>query len=448
MIPTQLKDKVPPHNEEAEQAALGALLLDPDAVPHILKYLRPDDFYVNANKNIFTAIVSLFEKGQKADLITLADEMRVLTLLDRSGGPAYIAKLTDAVPSSANMEYYAKIVQECSIRRNLLRLAADISQKAHDESIETGVLLDELQEAIFEVNQNRQTVSYRSVREIVPDAMKMIEQLSKNKNQYTGVPSGYAQLDSMTSGFQDSELIIIGARPSVGKTAFALNIASHVALRERLPVCFFSLEMSDLSLTYRILSSEARIDSEKVKSGLIKPSDIQSLMDAASRIYDAPMYIVDVPNIKLLDLRSLARRMKSEKDVKIIFIDYITLITHENQDLPRWEQISSISRSLKALARELRIPVVALSQLKREAEGKSPSLADLRESGSIEQDADLIMFLHRDREIDKRKDERSPYIPTDLLLAKHRNGPVGKVDLLFFNKITRFESLEKEHAEH
>ncbi len=448
MIPAQLKDKVPPHNAEAEQAALGALLLDPDAVPHILKYLRPDDFYVNANKNVFTAIVSLFEKGQKADLITLADEMRVLTLLDRSGGPAYIAKLTDAVPSSANMEYYAKIVQECSIRRNLLRLAADISQKAHDESIETGVLLDELQEAIFEVNQDRQTVSYRSVREIVPDAMKMIEQLSKNKNQYTGVPSGYAQLDSMTSGFQDSELIIIGARPSVGKTAFALNIASHVALRERLPVCFFSLEMSDLSLTYRILSSEARIDSEKVKSGLIKPSDIQSLMDAASRIYDAPMYIVDVPNIKLLDLRSLARRMKSEKDVKIIFIDYITLITHENQDLPRWEQISSISRSLKALARELRIPVVALSQLKREAEGKSPSLADLRESGSIEQDADLIMFLHRDREIDKRKDERSPYIPTDLLLAKHRNGPVGKVDLLFFNKITRFESLEKEHAEH
>ncbi len=448
MIPAQLKDKVPPHNAEAEQAALGALLLDPDAVPHILRYLRPDDFYVNANKNVFSAIVSLFEKGQKADLITLADEMRVLGSLDQSGGPAYIAKLTDSVPSSANMEYYAKIVQECSIRRNLLRLAADISQKAHDESIDTGMLLDELQESIFEVNQDRQTVSYRSVREIVPDAMKMIEELAKNKNQYTGVPSGYAELDSMTSGFQDSELIIIGARPSVGKTAFALNIASHVALRERMPVCFFSLEMSDLSLTYRILSSEARIDSEKVKSGLIKPSDIQSLMDAASRIYDAPMYIVDVPNIKLLDLRSLARRMKSEKDVKIIFIDYITLITHENSDLPRWEQISSISRSLKALARELRIPVVALSQLKREAEGKQPSLADLRESGSIEQDADLIMFLHREREIDKRKDERSPYTPTDLLVAKHRNGPVGKVGLLFFNKITRFESLEKEHAEH
>ncbi len=448
MIPAQLKDRVPPHNAEAEQAALGALLLDPDAVPHILQFLRPDDFYVNANKNVFAAIISLFEKGQKGDLITLADEMRALGSLEQSGGPAYIAKLTDAVPSSANMEYYARIVQECSTRRHLLRLAADINQKAHDDSIETDVLLDELQESIFEVNQDRQSVSYRSVREIVPEAMKMIEALAKNKNAYTGIPSGFTELDGMTSGFQNSELIIIGARPSVGKTAFALNMAAHMALRERIPVCFFSLEMPDLSLTYRILSSEARIDSEKVRSGLIKPSDIQSLMDAASRIYDAPMYIVDVPNIKLLDLRSLARRMKSEKDVKIIFIDYLTLITHENSDLPRWEQISSISRSLKALARELRIPVVALSQLKREAEGKQPSLADLRESGSIEQDADLIMFLHREREIDKRHDERSPYTPTDLLVAKHRNGPVGKVGLLFFQKITRFESLEKEHADH
>lgn len=448
MVSAQLKDKVPPHNAEAEQASLGAILLDPDQVPHILRYLRDDDFYVNANRNAFAAIVSLFEKGQKADLITLADEMRSLGTLDNSGGAAYIAKLTDAVPSSANMEYYAKIVQECSIRRNLLKLSADISQKAHEDSIEIGVLLDELQEAIFEVNRDRQMVSYRSVREIIPDAMRMIEELAKNKNQYTGVPSGFAELDQMTSGFQDSELIIIGARPSVGKTAFALNIAAHVALREKAPACFFSLEMSDLSLTYRILSSEARIDSEKVKSGLIKPSDIQSLMDAASRIYDAPLYIVDVPNIKLLDLRSLARRMKSEKDVKIIFIDYLTLITHENSELPRWEQISSISRSLKALARELRIPVVALSQLKREAEGKQPSLADLRESGSIEQDADLIMFLHREREIDKRKDEHSAYTPTDLLVAKHRNGPVGKVNLLFFQKHTRFESLEKEHGQH
>lgn len=444
MIPAGLKDKVPPHNAEAEQASLGALLLDPDAVPHVLRYLRPDDYYVNANKHVFSAIVSLFEKGQKADLITLADEMRALGTLDQAGGPAYIAKLTDAVPSSANVEYYAKIVRDSSVRRAVIRLSADIRQKAQDDSIETSLLLDELQESIFDVSQDRQSVTYKSVKEVVPETMRLIEKLSKSTSQYTGIPTGFSQLDSMTSGFQNSELIIIGARPSVGKTAFALNVASHMALREKVGVGFFSLEMPDVSLMNRLLASEARINSEKVRSGLIKPSDIQSLMDAASRIYEAPFYFVDVPNIKLLDLRSLARRMKSEKDVKIIFIDYLTLITHENADLPRWEQISSISRSLKALARELRIPVVALSQLKREAEGKQPSMADLRESGSIEQDADVIMFLHREREIDKRQDERSGHIATELLIAKQRNGPVGLVNLLFFPNYTRFETLEKD----
>jgi len=427
---------------------LGALLLDPDAVPHVLRYLRPEDYYVNANKYVFSAIVALFEKGQKADLITLADEMRAQGTLDNAGGPAYIAKLTDAVPSSANVEYYAQIVRDGSVRRSVIKLSADIRQKAHDDGIETSLLLDELQEHIFEISQDRQSVTYKSVKEIVPETMKLIEKLSKSTSQYTGVPAGYPDLDSMTSGFHDSELIIIGARPSVGKTAFALNIAAHMALREKASVGFFSLEMPDVQLMNRLLASEARINSEKVRSGLIKPSDIQSLMDAASRLYEAPLYIVDVPNIKLLDLRSLARRMKSERDIQVLFIDYLTLVTHENSDLPRWEQISSISRSLKALARELRIPVVALSQLKREAEGKQPSMADLRESGSIEQDADVIMFLHRERESEKRMDERSPYIPTELIVAKQRNGPVGMVNLLFFPTFTRFESLDKQHSGH
>ncbi len=448
MIPAQLKDKVPPHNAEAEQASLGALLLDPDAVPHVLRYLRPDDYYVNANKHVFAAIIALFEKGQKADLITLADEMRAQGTLDHAGGAAYIAKLTDAVPSSANVEYYAQIVRDGAVRRAVMKLSADIRQKATDDGIETSLLLDELQESIFEISQDRQSVTYKSVKEVVPETMRLIEKLSKSTAQYTGVPAGYPDLDSMTSGFHDSELIIIGARPSVGKTAFALNLAAHMALREKAGVGFFSLEMPDVQLMNRLLASEARISSEKVRSGLIKPSDIQSLMDAASRLYEAPLYIVDVPNIKLLDLRSLARRMKSERDIQVLFIDYLTLITHENSDLPRWEQISSISRSLKALARELRIPVIALSQLKREAEGKQPSMADLRESGSIEQDADVIMFLHRDREIEKRQDERSPYIPTELIVAKQRNGPVGMVNLLFFPGFTRFESLEKEHMAH
>ena len=448
MIPSELKDKVPPHNSEAEQASLGALLLDPDAVPQILRYLRPDDYYINANRHVFAAILSLFEKGQKADLITLADEMRLLGTLDNSGGVAYIAHLTDTVPSSANIEYYAKIVSDGSVLRSLIKLAAVIKQSAHNDSIETSLMLDEIQESIFRITQSKQTINYRSVKEIIPDTMLQIEKFAKSKSPYTGIPTGYTDLDSMTSGLQNSELIIIGARPSVGKTAFGLNIAANMALRDNVPVGFFSAEMSDMSLMYRMLASEARVHSEKIKSGLIKNSDIQKLMEAASRIYEAPLYLVDVPNIKLLDLRSLARRMKTEQNIKILFIDYLGLISHENPELPRWEQISSISRSLKALSRELNIPIVALAQLKREAEGKQPSLADLRDSGSIEQDADVILFLHREREIDKKQDERSPYIPTDIYISKQRNGPVGKFSLLFFSSITRFENLEKENSIH
>jgi len=443
MIPEQLKDKVPPHNAEAEQACLGAVLIDPDSVANVLRFLRPEDFYVNSNREVFAGVISLYEKGQKADLITLTEELRLLGGLDRAGGPGYIANLTSVTPSSANVEYYARIVQETSIRRNLLRLSASIGARAHDDSTESAVILDEAQARIFEICQNRQAVSYKSVKELLPDTIKTIEKLFKNKSAFTGVPSGLPDLDSMTSGFQDSELAIIGARPSVGKTALAMTMAANIAIREHIGCAFFSLEMADMAIMQRLIASEARISSEKIRSGLIKPSDFNALMEAAGRIYEAPLYLVDMPNIKLLDLRTMARRLKAEKDVKIIFVDYLTLVTHENADLPRWEQIASISRSLKALARELRIPIVALSQLKREAEGKQPTLADLRESGSIEQDADLILFLHRERESNKTREERSEMVETELIIAKQRNGPVGKVEVAFIPKYTRFESIDK-----
>lgn len=442
MIPPELRDKVPPHNSEAEQAVLGAVLLDPEAVPAVLRYLRPDDFYVNANKEVFTAIISLYEKGEKADLITLTDELKILGILDRAGGPGYVANLTSVVPSSANVEFYARIVQEQSTRRSLIRLSAEMNTRARDLAVESNLVLDEAQARIFAISQNRQSATYKSVKELLPDTIKMIERLFKNKDAYTGVPSGLHDLDSMTSGFQNSEFIVIGARPSVGKTALALTMASHISIHEKLPCAFFTLEMADTALMQRIIASEARIRSEQVRTGLLKPSDFNSLMDAAGRIYEAPLYIIDAPNMKLLELRTLARRLKAEKDVKIVFIDYLTLVTHDNADLPRWEQIASISRSLKALARELKIPVVALSQLKREAEGKQPTLADLRESGSIEQDADLILFLHRDRELDKTRDERSPTINTELIVAKQRNGPVGKTNIAFLPAYTRFENID------
>jgi replicative DNA helicase len=443
MIPAELKDKIPPHNSEAEQAVLGAVLLDPDSVPAILKYLRAEDFYVNANNDVFAAIISLYEKGQKADIITLTDELRSLGTLDRAGGPGYIAGLTAVTPSSANVEYYARIVLEASVRRRLIKLSSELNAKAHDEATESSLVLDEAQASIFDITQNRQAVSYKSVRDLLPDTIKTIENLYKNKNAFTGVPSGLGDLDSMTSGFQNSELVIIGARPSVGKTALALSMASYIAVKEHISCAFFSLEMADMAIMQRLISSEARIASNKIRTGLIKPSDFTALMEAAGRIYEAPLYIIDMPNMKLLDLRTMVRRLVAEKGVKIVFIDYLTLITHENADLPRWEQISSISRSLKALARELKIPIVALSQLKREAEGKSPGLADLRESGSIEQDADLIMFLHRDRELDKKRDEQSPVIETQLIVAKQRNGPVGTTTIAFLPAYTRFESIDR-----
>ncbi len=443
MIPEELSDKVPPHNSEAEQAVLGAILIDPDSVPVILKYLRPEDFYDNANREIFAGVISLYERNQKVDLITLTDELKSLGTLDAARGPAYLAGLSSVTPSAANVEYYARIVQEASVRRSLIKLSSEITKKAHDESITSGETLDEAQARIFEITENRQSVGYKSIKDLLHDTVVTIEALYKNNNAFTGIPSGLDELDSMTSGFQNSELIIIGARPSVGKTALALTMASNVAIRAHIPCAFLSLEMSDMAIMQRLVAGEARVPGNRIRAGTIKQQDFQAIVDAASRIYEAPLYIVDAPNMKLLDLRTIIRRLKAERGVKIVFIDYLTLITHENAELARWEQISDISRSLKALARELKIPIVALSQLKREAEGKLPTLADLRESGSIEQDADVILFLHRDRESEKTTDQQSPIIETQLIMAKQRNGPVGTIKIGFLPAYTRFENLEK-----
>jgi len=447
MAAPSLKDRIPPHNDEAEQATLGALLLDDDAITVAVRYLRAADFYSNQNKRIFQAILSLFNKGRKADIITVVDELRQQGELEGAGGPSYVASLTSVVPTSANVDYYARIVQDRSIRRSLLKISADITAKSFDDSNESRMVLEEAQRQIFELTDNRQALSFKSAKEIIPKTIEAIEKLYNTKDAFTGIPSGLADLDAMTSGFQRSELIIIGARPSVGKTALALTMAANVAIKERVSTAFFTLEMSDMALMQRLIASEARINSENIRTGLLKPSDFHSLMEAAGRIYDAPLYIVDMPNMKLLDLRAQARRLRAQQKVEIIFIDYLTLISSENYDLPRHEQIAEISRSLKSLARELDVPVVALSQVRRDAEGKRPSLSDLRESGSIEQDADVVMFLHRERESERKTaEERSKAIPTELILAKQRNGPVGTVDIVFLPSYTKFESLTRTGA--
>ena len=443
MASPSLKDQIPPHNDEAEKAAIGALLLDGEELSSVLKYLRHSDFYTNPHKKIFKGIVNLFQKGEAIDLITLTEELRSEGELNNCGGAAYISSLTSAVPTSANIEYYAKIVQGCSIRRILLKIAREIIADAHDESADSRIIIEEAERKIFEVTDKQQSGSYKEVREIIPKAIEAIEKLYHTKESYTGIPTGFPDLDHYTSGFQNSEFIVIGARPSVGKTALALTMASNISIRHDISVGFFTLEMSDMALMQRLVSSEARLNSENLRTGMLKPSDFHNLTEAAGRIYEAPMYIDDSPNMKLLDLRAQARRMKSKHDIKIIFIDYLTLISSENKELPRHEQIAEISRSLKALARELDIPIVALSQVRRESEGKRPTLADLRESGSIEQDADVVLFLHRERGFDNNE-EVPNNIETELILAKQRNGPVGTIKLAFIPRYTKFESLTRE----
>lgn len=441
-----LKDKLPPYNNEAETATLGSLLMDNDALTAVIRYLRPDDFYKTAHQKIFQAVVNMFQRGERADLITLTEELRAEGNFEASGGAAYIASLTSSVPTSANVEYYAKIVHGCSVRRELLRIAREIISTAHDESKDGRVIVEEAEQKIFEIADKQQTNSYKSVREIIPRTIEAIENLYHTKDSYTGIPSGFADLDKYTSGFQKSEFIILGARPSVGKTALALTMAANMAIRHKVPVGFFTLEMSDMALLQRLVSSEARINSEHLRTGMLSPANFNDLTEAAGKIYEAPLFIDDTPSIKLLDLRAQARRMKSQQDVEIIFIDYLTLVSSEHRDLPRHEQIAEISRSLKALARELNIPVVALSQVRRETEGKRPSLADLRESGSIEQDADVVIFLHRDRGTEFDEEQLPQNIVTDLILAKQRNGPVGTVQIAFIPKYTKFEALARNHV--
>lgn len=443
MVSSGLKDKVPPHNEEAEVATLGALLLDSEALSTVVRYLRPEDFYKTSHQRIYQSILALFDRNEAIDLITLTEQLKESGRLEACGGAAYVARLTSAVPTSANVKYYAQIVQECSIRRNLSRIAAEIVANAHNESEDVRLIIEEAERQIFEITDRQHTGTFQPAREIVPKTIEAIEKLYHTKESYIGVPTGYTELDMLTSGFQNSEFIVIGARPSVGKTALALNMAANMSIRSKIPVGYFTLEMSSMALMQRMLASEARIKSNSLRSGFLKPSDFHKLTEAASRIYEAPLYIEDTPSLRLLDLRALARRMKHQFDVAIIFIDYLTLITAENKDLARHEQIAEISRSLKALARELDIPVVALSQVRRESEGKQPNLADLRESGSIEQDADVVIFLHRERQAGPGEQAEPRNVDTELIVAKQRNGPVGTLKIAFIPEYTKFENLAR-----
>jgi replicative DNA helicase len=444
MNATALKDKIPSHNIEAEIATIGAMLLDTEAISTVIQYLRPDDFYKGSHNKIFQGILNLSNRGEAVDLITLSEELKSNGIIDECGGAAYISRLTSMVPTSANVEYYAKLVHACSIRRKLAKIASKIIAFSFDDTVDVRYTIEEAEKEIFELIDTGHSGSYISIKEIIPKTIDAIEKLYHTKESYTGVPTGFPELDNLTKGFQPSELIIIGARPSVGKTALALTMAANISIKYKKPVGFFTLEMSGQALAQRLVSSEARLDFSRLRSGLLRPADFHNLTEAAGKIYEAPLYIEDTPNIRLLDMRALARRMRSKQRVEIIFIDYLTLIRSENSGIPRHEQIAEISRSLKALARELDIPIVALSQVKREVQGGRPTLADIRESGSIEQDADVVIFLHRKMKIDRDAQEEVTDIETELSIAKQRNGPVGILKIAFIPRYTKFESLSRE----
>ena len=438
---TTLNDKVPPHNIEAEQAVLGALLLNWGAMAEVISILRPDRFYSLQNQVIFEAMVKLYTKSATGDTISLINELTVDNKLEQAGGAAYIASLTDTVPSAANIDYYAQMVLDRAARRDLIHISSELKASSFDLQKESDALLDEAEQKIFALAEKNETTQIYSAQNIMVKEIELIEARYKSKNQFTGVPTGFAKLDTYTSGFQDSELIIIGARPSIGKTALALSMIQNIACEKRIPCGFFSLEMPYESIGMRLLAQEARVPMQKIRSGMLKIDDVKKIQDAAGRWYEAPLYTVDTPNMKLLDLRAVARRMVKNQGVKIIFIDYIGLISTDDPTAPVFEQVSLISKSLKALARELSIPVVALCQVARDAEGQEPNLAQLRGSGSIEQDADVVMFLHRDR----IKDGDSVAAQdAKIILAKQRNGACGDIPIMFLPSYSKFENKADE----
>jgi len=428
--------KLPPYSVEAEQSVLGALLIDNDAVYKVIEIVQPQDFYRPEHVEIMKAIKDLALNNIPVDMVSVTDKLQAYGSLDSVGGPSYIAQLATFVPNSANVEYYAKIVKHKSILRQLINAGAEISEIGFNETLDIDEAIDLAEQKIFNIYQSRVHNDFVMLKDFIYDHFEKIETRFKKKMGVAGVPSGYPTLDKITGGFQNSDLIIIAARPSVGKTSLALNIATNIAIKNNIPVGFFSLEMSKEQLLERMLSSEGKVDMQRIKTGYLTEDDFTKLSEAYSVLYEAPIYIDDSPENTLTDIRTKSRRLKMEANVGILFIDYLQLIKSETRVENRVVEVSEITRGLKNLARELNIPVVVLSQLNRSVEkreDKRPMLSDLRESGSIEQDADVVMFLHIP---DKKQKDK-----VELIVAKQRNGPQDDVKLKFLPEYTKFAEM-------
>ena len=439
---------LPPQHIEAEESIISAILRDNNTLLDVIEILAPEDFYRTAHQKIYAAIIDLFDKTEPIDLVTLTNRLKEKGQLEEIGNPSYLVRLVDTVPLAVNAPHYAKIVHDKASLRRLIEKANAIVKRCFKEQGNADEVIDFAEEAIFEITENKSQQAFYPISKIILGNIETLEENQGNRSLVTGVPTGFNQLDNLTSGFQNSDLIILAARPSMGKTALALNIARHAAVDANIPVAIFSLEMSKEQLSLRMLCSEARIDSSRLRGGFFSMEDWHRLTDAAGILSESPIYIDDSASLTAMEIRAKARRLKMDKNIGLIVIDYLQLMQGRASAERRDLEISEISRSLKALAKELKLPVLALSQLNRMLEqrtDKRPRLSDLRESGALEQDADVVAFIYRD-EVYNKEDDNPSRGTAEILLSKQRNGPTGDVHLAFLNSFTRFENLASEDA--
>ncbi len=437
MAKNNLSNLVPPHDLDAEKSVLGALLIDKDAIVRITDNLRSDHFYKDANANIYKAIIDLYERREPADLVTVPAELRKSGELEKSGGVSYLTELVNSVPTAANIETYARIIKDAALKRALITAAAKINELVFTEG-ELSEVLDRSEQLLYSVSLDKFHQDFVPIKDILEITFERLDELSRNRGQLRGVPTGFRSLDRMFSGLQKEQLIILAARPSVGKSSFAVNIAQHAATTKKMGIVVFSLEMGREQIVDRMTSSQAGIDSWKIATGNLEPEDFEKYGIAAGELAEAPVFIDDTPGISVLEMRTKTRRLMLEHKIDLVIVDYLQLVKAETAE-SRVQEVSQISQSLKNLARELKVPVLALSQLSRAVEqrggDKKPQLSDLRDSGSIEQDADIVMFLYRPNEEDRENYK--------LLVAKHRNGATGEFDLFFKGSYTRFYEIER-----
>jgi replicative DNA helicase len=431
-------ERIPPHSDEAEKSVLGSIILDKEALFEVLEILSAEDFYSEMHQEIYQAVIALYRKGESVDMLTVSEELKKRNTLEMVGGRSYIAQLSAMVPSTANAAQYAKIISEKAVLRRLINASSEIMETAYGEKMEPEAVLDHAEQAVFEIAQSRQKRDFEALKDILYTNLNRIDEVAKLEGGLTGLTTGFSSLDKQTSGLQKSDLIILAARPSMGKTAFALNVAQQAALKGSASVLIFSLEMSKEQLGQRLLSMEAKVEMQKLKTGNLERADWDQIYSAIDKLSAAKIYIDDTPGISVLEIKNKSRRLKAEKGLDLIVIDYLQLMSIEGKVESRQQEISALSRYLKQLAREMECPVIVLSQLSRAPEQRAdhrPVLSDLRESGSIEQDADIVMFLYRDEYYNSETDK--PNI-CEINIAKHRSGPTGTIEVTWLGKFTRF----------